>query len=360
MNYRLVPVISIIVSMALVPSSASAWQDGPTDPQEQTLASELAANKDPAVQKPEQSETISIVPKNLALPPPPVDPNEYKVKSEVDIVLLDVAVKNKNGGFVSGLDKEDFDVFENKVPQDISIFASQDAPVTVGLVVDNSGSVRPKKAEVVTAALTFVTQSNPKDEMFIVNFNDRVAMGLPDSVPFTDDHNILRQALLMSQPQGRTALYDALKLSLKHLEQGRLDKKTLVLISDGGDNMSETTEDEIMRQAERSLATIYTVGIFNPRDKDKNPGFLKRLARLTGGEYYDPENINHLVGVCEKIAHDIRNRYTVGYSPKQLEFDGKPRRLKVIAKDDSGRELEARTRTHYIPVRPSTASRKSQ
>jgi len=345
--------------MALVPVT-SAWQVS----QEETAASELQANAGPeknaAVEKRGTRETISIVPKNLVLPPPPADPNDFQVKSEVDIVLLDVAVKNKDGGFVSGLDKQDFEVFENKIPQDISIFASQDAPVTVGLVVDNSGSVRPKKAEVVTAALTFVTQSNPKDEMFIVNFNDRVAMGLPDDVPFTDNRHLLRQALLLSQAQGRTALYDALKLALRHIEEGRLDKKTLVLISDGGDNMSETTENEIMRLAERSLATIYTVGIFNPRDKDKNPGFLKRLAKLTGGEYFEPDSINHLVGVCEKIAHDIRNRYTVGYSPKQLEFDGKARQLKVVATDDSGRKLEARTRTHYVPVRPPSAARSSQ
>jgi VWFA-related protein len=291
------------------------------------------------------------------LPPPPEDPNEFRVSSEVDLVLLDVAVRDpKNGGFVSGLKKDQFQVFENKTETPITVFAAQDAPVTVGLVVDNSGSVRPKKAEIVTAALTFITESNPKDELFVVNFNDRVMFGLPDDVKFTDDRTLLRQALLSNPAQGRTALYDALKLALHHIEQGRLDKKTLVLVSDGGDNMSETTRDEIMEMAERSLATIYTVGIFNPDDKDKNPGFLKDLAKLTGGEAYMPENISHLVGVCQKIAHDIRNRYTLGFAPGSPN-DGKRHRIKVVATGDDGRRLEARTRTHYVAVPRQARSR---
>lgn len=302
-------------------------------------------NETPA---PKSANQLMIPMDKAELPPPPPDPNEFRVSSEVDLVLLDVAVKDKKGGFVTGLEKDDFKIFENKVQQPITIFAAQDVPVTVGLVVDNSGSVRPKKPEIVTAALTFVTQSNPKDEMFVVNFNDRVLMGLPDDVPFTDSQAVLRQALLTNPAQGRTALYDGLKTALEHLENGRLDKKTLVLISDGGDNMSETTRDEIMKMAEESLATIYTVGIFNPGDKDKDPGFLKDLARLTGGEAYMPENINHLVGVCEKIARDIRNRYTLGFAPDRTLLDGTKRKLKVEALGEDGRKLEARTRTHYI------------
>jgi Ca-activated chloride channel homolog len=312
--------------------------------------------KEPAPTAPPPAH-LMIPTERQTLPPPPPDPNEFRVSSEVDLVLLDVSVKDpKNGGFVANLKKDQFKVFENKQEAPISVFAAQDVPVTVGLVVDNSGSVRPKKPEIVTAALTFITQSNPKDELFVVNFNDHAFMGLPDDVPFTDDRNMLRAALLSNPAQGRTALYDALKLALNHIEEGRLDKKTLVLISDGGDNASQTTKDEIMAMAERSLATIYTVGIFNPDDKDKNPGFLKDLARLTGGEAYMPENINHLVGICEKIAHDIRNRYTLGFSPGFTD-DGKRHRLQVQATGDDGRKLEARTRTHYIAVPRRSRSR---
>jgi VWFA-related protein len=322
------------------------------------LAAAIAALTLSAWQEPKKTEQT--LGPSLVLPPPPPreDPNEFRVRSEVDVVLLDVAVKDNRGGFVSGLTKDSFHIADNKTPQAISIFAAQDAPVTVGLVVDNSGSVRPKKPEIVTAALTFVGESNPQDEVFIVNFNDRVMMGLPDGTPFTGDRNLLREALLLNPAQGRTALYDALKTALEHIEKGRLDKKTLVLIADGGDNASDTDRDGIIRAAERSLATIYTVGIFNPLDKDKNPGFLKELARLTGGEYYEPENINHLVGVCQKIAHDIRNRYTLGYTPKNLTYDGKVRKIKVTAKGPDGRIHEVRTRTHYFPV--SQAQRSSR
>jgi len=284
--------------------------------------------------------------------PPPADKDDFKISSEVDIVLLDVSVKGPDGGFVSGLKKEDFHVFDSKIEQPIRVFAAQDAPVTVGLVVDNSGSVRPKKPDIVTAALTFVTQSNPKDEVFIVNFNDTVKLGLPPDTPFTSDQATLRSALLSNPAQGRTALNDALKLALEHLEQGRLDKKTLVLVSDGGDNASDISKQDIMHYAERSLATIYTVGIFDADDKDKNPGFLRALAQLTGGEAFIPENKDHLVGICEKIAHDIRSRYTLGFVPAEIpnEKPGKARSLRVSATDPTtGKKLDVRTRTHYIP-----------
>ena len=304
-----------------------------------------------------QTNQLMVPMERTQLPPPPPDPNEFRVSSEVDLVLLDVSVKDSKGGFVSGLKKDNFKIYENKIQQPITVFAAQDVPVTVGLVVDNSGSVRPKKPEIVTAALTFVTQSNPKDEMFVVNFNDRVMMGLPDGTDFSGDRVTLRQALLTNPAQGRTSLYDGLKTALAHLDKGRLDKKTLVLISDGGDNMSQTTHDEIMRIAEESLATIYTVGIFNPGDKDKNPGFLKDLARLTGGEAYMPENINHLVGVCEKIARDIRNRYTLGFAPDRSAFDGKKRRLKIEVIGEDGRKYEARSRTYYIATPQQARSR---
>ena len=283
---------------------------------------------------------------------------DFKIRSDVELVLLDASVKDSGGGFVSGLKKDDFKIFENKSEQEITVFQAQDVPVTVGLVVDNSGSVRPKKAEIVTAALTFVKNSNPQDEVFIVNFNDQVVKGLPDGVDFTDDHDILREALLSNRAQGRTALYDGLMESLDHIEKGRLDKKTIVLIADGGDNMSDTTRDEVVRRVRESLATIYTVGIFNPHDKDKDPGFLKHLAEISGGEYYRPQNINNLVGVCEKIAHDIRNRYTLGYTPKDVIFDGKVRKLRVIATDPSeqGRHLEVRTRTQYQTPKPEESA----
>jgi VWFA-related protein len=337
---NLIPAVASLVFLA---GTALAWQEpNPPVPPAPVVNGSETPTEPPSLQLQ--------VPTHITVPPPPPDPNEFRVSSEVDLVLLDVSVKDADGGFVAGLKKENFKVFDNKVEQPIRVFAAQDVPVTVGLVVDNSGSVRPKKPEIVTSALTFVTESNPKDEVFLVNFNDRVMMGLPQGTDFTDDRNLLRHSLLMSRPQGRTALYDAIKTALEHIEKGRLDKKTLVLISDGGDNASDTTRDEIMKMVERSIVTIYTVGIFNPEDKDKNPGFLKDIAKLSGGESYRPENINNLVGICQKIAHDIRNRYTVGFAPSVRDGDMKPHQLKLVVTNDQGKRLEVRTRTHYIPL----------
>lgn len=291
----------------------------------------------------------------IKVPPPPMDPGAYRVSSEVELVLLDVAVKDSKGGFVSGLTKDKFKVFENRIEQPIRNFGAQDSPVTVGLIIDNSASIRPKKPEIITAALTFVTQSNPLDEVFVVNFNDSVYMGLPESVPFTGDRKLLREAMLHNAPQGRTALYDAIKTGLEHLEKGRLDKKTLIVISDGGDNASDLNRGELMKLAEQSLATIYTIGIFDADDKDKNPGFLRELAQITGGEAFIPESTDNLVGICEKIARDVRNRYSIGFAPgASHQHDGKPRHLRVLVTGDDGTKLEARTRTHYIPAAEAT------
>src|SRR5712692_2772816 len=143
----------------------------------------------------------------IAQPPKPRD-QEYTIRTEVNLVLLDVSVKDAKGGYVSGLNKDNFRVYENGKPQPITQFAHADIPVSVGLAVDNSGSMRPKRREVITAALAFIQASNPHDEMFVVNFNDKVRRGLPDLLPFTDDVQELREALSKGDPEGRTALYD--------------------------------------------------------------------------------------------------------------------------------------------------------
>jgi Ca-activated chloride channel homolog len=280
---------------------------------------------------------------------PPTDGNDFKLSSSVELVLLDASVRDPKGGFVANLGKENFTITEQGKPQEITTFQAGDIPVTLGLVIDNSASMRNKRPEVVTAALTFVQQSNPKDELFVVNFNDQVRMGLPDGMAFTDIHGPLRQALLGNPVEGRTSLFDALKVALKHLENGRQAKKTLVLVSDGGDNMSATTEDEVIELARLSRATIYTIGIYDSNDKDRNPGFLKKLAHITGGEAFLPDDHEgKLVGTCEKIAKDIRTRYTLGYIPANRVYDGKVRKIQVTATGADGAKYRVRTRTEYL------------
>ena len=272
---------------------------------------------------------------------------DYIIQTTSRLVLLDVSVKKPDGGFVSGLAKENFKVYENGKLQEISQFANADIPVTVGIVVDESGSMRPKRPEVVTAALEFIQASNPQDEIFVINFNEKVRHGLPDAVLFSDDIKLLREALWKGTPEGRTALYDAIETALGQLDMGRRDKKTLVVISDGGDNLSTHTFKDIMQRVLLSTATIYTIGIFDEDDPDRNPGVLERLARVSGGEVYFPPKLSDIVPVCRQIAKDIRTRYTIGYIPS-VE-NGKPlRQVKVMASDPNHAKLIVRTRTSYM------------
>src|SRR5205823_5571921 len=172
--------------------------------------------------------------------------------------------------------------------------------------------------------------SNPKDQMFVVNFNDKVWSGLPKSSPFSDDVDLLRAALSKHKPEGRTALYDAIAFALKHLETGRRDKKALVVVSDGGDNCSVQGFKDVMRLIEESAATVYTVGIFEPEDPDRNPGVLKRIAAVSGGECFLPGELEPILPVCQKIAKDIRNRYTIGYLPVRSGDKAADRKIRVV------------------------------
>ena len=274
----------------------------------------------------------------------------YTISENVDLVLLDVSVKNPRGGFVSGLEESSFRVFEDGHARNITHFASVDTPVTVGLVMDDSGSMRNKRPEVVTAGLAFAKSSNPQDEFFVVNFNNSVVRGLPPHVPFTDDLQILRAGLYYGEPVGQTALYDAVAYALKHLEGGHRDKRTLIVVSDGGDNVSRLSFSQLMVSVMASRATIYTVGLFDREDGQLNPGVLRKLANVSGGEYFQPASLDQVIPVFEKISRDIRSRYTVGYIP-----DGSAQRtvrsVKVSAQED-GRKLSVKTRTNYsVPPR---------
>jgi Ca-activated chloride channel family protein len=281
--------------------------------------------------------------------------DDFTIQTTSRLVLLDVSVKDAAGGFVSGLAKDNFKVFENGKPQEISQFADADIPVTVGIVVDESGSMRPKRAQVVLAALAFNQASNPRDEMFIVNFNEKARRGLPDNVLFTDDVQQLRAALWQGDPEGRTALYDAIEMSLRHLELGREAKKTLVVISDGGDNHSTHTLAQVKEDVLSSRATIYTVGIYDEDDPERNEGILRNLAQVSGGVFYHPMTLQEIIPICRQIAKDIRTRYTIGYVPS---VEGKiERHIRIVASSPDHPKLIVRTRTSYLFSEKGAATR---
>jgi Ca-activated chloride channel homolog len=273
----------------------------------------------------------------------------YTISDNVNLVVLDVAVKKPAGGYATGLKKDDFRVFDDHVPRPISQFASIDTPVTIGLVVDNSGSMLRKRPEVITAGLAFAKQSNPKDQFFVVNFNNSVVRGLPDRTLFTDNLQALRNALYFGVPRGQTALYDAVAYSLKHLEFSQQERRALIVVSAGGDNVSQIRLPELLRLIEASRATVYAVGLFDPEANDLNPGVLRRFAGVSGGEYFQPA-LNEVLPVFDKISRDIRNRYTLAFVPDQIADKRTVRRIKVTAQQN-GQRLFVRTLTTYT-VKP--------
>jgi Ca-activated chloride channel family protein len=277
------------------------------------------------------------------------DEGPYRISVDVSLVVLHATVTDRRGHFVSGLQRGDYQVYDNGVVQHIQLFRHEDVPVTVGLVVDHSGSMKPKLRDVIAAADTFARASNPDDQMFVVNFNERVSLGLPANVRFVGDASELERAIAEAAANGRTALYDAIIESLQLLKEGTRDKKVIIVISDGGDNASRHKLPQVMRMAEESNAIIYAIGLFDENDPDSNPKVLESLARATGGEAFFPTEANGVVGICEQIAKDIRNQYTLGYTPTPAPTKSAYRTIRVVASAPHHGRLFVRTRAGYLP-----------
>ncbi len=278
--------------------------------------------------------------------PPPGEPG-FTLYTASQLVVLNVGVQDNHGTNIKGLTAKDFKILEDGHAQSIKQFAAEDRPVTLGIVVDASGSMRAKQPEVVTAALAFVRASNPSDETFVVNFNDRAFKGLPPNVPFSNNPQQLRSALLGPTAEGRTALYDALTLAADHLAKGKWENKVLLLISDGGDNSSSHTFAETAHALEVSGATVYTIALFDPDEHEHNLGVLHRLSKMSGGEAFEPMEISEIEPLCLRIAADIRASYTLAYTPPQPDQHTTPRKIKVAVTALTGK-LAVRTRTSYI------------
>jgi Ca-activated chloride channel family protein len=277
----------------------------------------------------------------------PKSDKPFTVSVDVDLVLFNVTVLDRKGHLVPGLDQKNFKIYEDGKAQEIRVFHPEDVPATVGILIDSSGSMGPKISDVVNAATTFVEDSNPQDELFIVGFNDRVYMGLPSGVPFTNSRSELQHALNLIRASGRTALYDAVAFSLKQLQRGTLQKKALVLLSDGGDNASHIGVKDVIPMAEQSSATIYTIGFYDANDRDRNPKVLHELAKSTGGESYVPHSTYEMSEIWSRIAGGIRSQYTIGWLSTNPARDGTFRNVKVNVVDPKGKPLSVKTRSGY-------------
>ena len=292
----------------------------------------------------------------VAATAPPDKPQEVasandevpRISVDVDLVMLHATVTDHHGHLISNLTQDNFQVYENALPQQVRLFQHEDVPVAVGLVVDHSGSMHNKLAEVSAAARTFVHSSNPDDEMFVVNFNEKVSLGLPGAFRFSNSPAELEGAILRAPTGGKTALYDAIVDALGQLKASKLDKKVLVVISDGGDNASIHSLAQVLDLAEQSSAIIYAIGIYDDDDPDRKPRVLKHLAHETGGEAFFPEKTSAVVDICTSIAHDIRSQYTIGYVPTVPTRNGGYRAIRVMAQAAVHGKLVVRTRTGYI------------
>ena len=270
--------------------------------------------------------------------------------SNADLVVLHAMVTDRRGAPVTGLAESAFAVFEDGRPQPISFLLKSDAPVSVGLLIDSSGSMFDLRAHVIAAAASFLEGRDPRDELFALSFNEDVRPVLPASTPFTSDPSLLGERLRRHiGARGRTALYDAIAAGLERVGQGSTHRKVLVVIADGGDNASRTTFAEVLEKARSSDTVIYTVALADDADPSgSDAGRLRRLAEATGGLAIAPRHIRSIATSFQKIGADLRSGYTLAYVPERAERDGRFRRTRVTASLPGGQTLKVRSRPGYV------------
>jgi VWFA-related protein len=276
-------------------------------------------------------------------PPPPDDGSVIRVDTR--LVVLHCSVLDRNGRLITDLPQRDFRVLENNIEQPVKVFRREDIPVSLGLIVDNSGSMRDKRQRVEAAAIKLVKASNPEDEVFIVNFNDDAYL----DVPFTNQMPKLEEGVARIDSRGGTAMRDALSMSIDHVKsEGKKDKKVLMVVTDGNDTVSSGISlEKLVEKAHKSEVLIYAIGILgkeDQRDAKKAKRAIDALTRASGGASYYPNDLVEVETLAEQVAHDIRNQYVIGYSPTNQNLDGTFRTIKVVA---AGGKFTVRTRTGY-------------
>lgn len=273
-------------------------------------------------------------------------------RSQADLVVVHATVRDGNGRHVSGLPQQAFRVLENGSARPISVFGAQHEPVTIGLVLDVSGSMERLRERLAYAASAFASAGRSDDEIFAIVVGDQPVLVLPDGMPFTGDPHVLRTAIVQAhRPGGMTALYDAVSMGLEHLARGSHARRALVVISDGIDNASHIRFDDALRRSLASNAAIYAVGLVDPIALTRDPGRLRKLARATGGEAYFPATNIAAFTSLRQIADDIHNSYALGFTPMAAPVPGAQHRLEVTVSDSDGTKLKVRAREGYVAGR---------
>ena len=272
--------------------------------------------------------------------------------SEIRLVPLNVAVLDRNGHHVLDLPQKAFQVFENGVAQTIKLFKREDVPVSLGLVIDNSGSMRERRTAVESASMALVKDSNRDDETFVVNFNDEAYL----DADFTSDLKVLEQGLARIDARGGTAMRDAIRMSVEHLrEKSKRNKKVILVVTDGNDNSSNYGLSELVRLAQQNDVLIYAIGVLATEDKaeaKKAKRALDLLVEQTGGQVFYPRDVTEVEAIAHQVAHDIRNQYSIAYTPTNAAQDGTFRTIKVTVK--AAGNPTARTRAGYYAPKPKS------
>jgi VWFA-related protein len=266
-------------------------------------------------------------------------------RAETRLVVLHASVVDRSGKLVTNLPEKAFKVYENGVEQQIRLFRREDVPVSLGLVIDNSGSMKPRRAQVESASLNLVKASNPQDQVFIVNFNDEAYL----DAPFTSSIEKLEEGVARIDSRGGTAMRDAISMSIDYMkEQGKLDKKVLLVVTDGDDNASSVTLEELVRKAQQSEVLVYCIGLLNEEDRGaarRAQRALVAISEASGGLAYFPKEAAEVNPLALQVAHEIRNQYIIAYTPSNAVLDGSYRQIRVTV--DGPNRPVARTRTGY-------------
>ena len=295
---------------------------------------------------------------------PPQEEGATVFRAETRLVVLPTTVVDKNGHLVTDLTKEQFTVYENGLVQPIAKFKREDVPVSLGLIIDNSGSMRDKRAKVEAAAVALAKASNPEDESFVVNFNDEAFLDLPHGKEFTSDIKELEEALTRIDSRGGTAMRDAIRMSIDHVkDKAHKDKKVLVVVTDGNDNSSVVSLEDLVRAAQQSEVLIYAVGLLSDeerREAKRAEHALIDLAVATGGEAFFPKELSEVDRIAQRVAHDIRNQYTIQYSPTNIAMDGTFRQIKVVVNAPGKPTPRTRSGYYATPDQAAPAAKASQ
>ena len=307
--------------------------------------------------------TVSLAGLALLAQQPKTEESGAVFRADTRVVDLSATVVDKNGHLVTNLTREAFTVLENGVPQMINSFKHEDVPVSMGLIIDNSGSMRDKRAKVEAAALALVKDSNREDEVFIVNFNDEAFNDLPHGKDFTSDIREMEEALTRIDSRGGTAMRDAIRMSIDHeKEKAHKDKKVLVVVTDGNDNSSLVSIENLVKASQQSGVLIYCVGLLSEeerREAKRAERALNALAEATGGETFFPKDLAEVDRIAHQVAHDIRNQYTIVYSPANQAMDGTFRQIKVTVKAPGNPAVRTRSGYYATPDQANPAPRTS-